>query len=340
VVFINNGTLGAGSTFSDGGEDVSYDPTDDIAAMEAYLTEGPSRGLWLSGRDIATDFHNDPVFKRPFLSNVLGAVWDHNSYNSYSGHGMQSRCRDLFTGYGACATDNYFSVTDSVGLYGSGCPMRYNFDVIHKNGATDGLVGNALLYDRSDLPGESQGGVAYASVYHIFPTGQGSDSARTVIDGFSLHLLRDERCWTGKGIRDWTRDLLGNPGPSGVIAPGFFALRPSGELLCPPVGDELVGTHGPAPARYSYRLSQNYPNPFRAQTTIRFSTNKKERVEILVFDAAGRLVKRLNKVAGPGEGSTVWDGTEGNGRPVASGVYFYQIRAGDFVSGKRMILVK
>lgn len=338
VILINNGTLGEYSTFSDGHRGMS-DPTDDIAAMQAYLTEGPSRGLWLSGRDIATDFQHNG-YKRPFMEDYLGAVWDHNSYSAYSGHGMQERCRDLFTGYGACATDNYFSVADSVGLYGSGCPTRYDYDVIHKNVAADGLVGNALLYDRTDLPGESQGGVAYASVYHIFPTGQGSDSARTVIDGFSLHLLKDERCWTGKGIKDWMRDLLGNPGPSGVEAPGFFALRPSGELLCPPVGEELVGAGDPPPVRYSYRLSQNYPNPFRARTTIRFSTKKKEMVEILVFDAAGRLVKRLNKVAGPGEGGIVWDGTESNGRAVASGIYFYKIRAGNFVSAKRMILVK
>ncbi len=339
VVFLNCGT--DSRDFSDGGVSYGSDPTDDLAAMEAYLTEGPSRGLWLSGNSVAENFSHYGGGPQPvFLSDVLGVVYDSHSYADFSGHDMAPRCRDLNPHYGDAATDNYFSVADSIGLYGSGCPTRYDYDVIHKNTAADGVVGNGLLYDRSDTPGESQGGPAYASVYHVFPTGSGTDSARTVLDGFSLHLLRDERCWTAGGIRDWARDLLGNPGPDGVIAPGFFALRPSGELLCPPVGDELVGADGPLPARYSYRLGQNYPNPFRARTTIRFSTKRREAVEILVFDAAGRLVKKLNKVAGPGEDGVVWDGTENNGRPVASGVYFYQIRAGNFVGAKRMILVK
>jgi hypothetical protein len=338
-VFVNCGT--SSRDFSDGSVSVNRDPTDDLGAMEAYLTEGPSRGLWLNGNSVAKNFGaygSGPQLA--FLSGVLGAVFDDMSYRTFSGHDFSERCRELNPHYGNAASDNYFSVADSIGIYGSGCPTRYDYDVIHKNTGADGIVGNALLYDRSDLPGESDGGPAYASVYHILATGSGSDSARTVLDGFSLHLLRDERCWTRGGIRDWARDLLGNPGPSGVIAPGFFALRPSGELLCPPVSEELVGPGEPPATRYSYRLDQNYPNPFRARTTIRFSTKAKGKVEILIFDAAGRMVKMLNKLTGPGEGSIVWDGTDGRGHSVASGIYFYRIRAGEFVSGKRMILVK
>jgi hypothetical protein len=340
VILINNGDLGANSSFSDGGVYATADPTNDIAAMEAYLTEGPSRGLWLSGNSIAHELNNDALVRRPFLNNVMGAEFDATNYRDFSGHEMDAGCRILYSIHGDPASDNYFSVTDSVGLYGSGCPTLYNYDVFHKNPAAAGIAGNALLYDRSDIPGQSAGGVAYSSVYHIFATGQGTDSARAVIDGFSLHLLRDTECLTGAGVRDWARDLLGNPGPGGVIAPGFFALRPSGELLCPPVGDELAGTEGPGPQRFVNRLDQNFPNPFRAGTTIGFSTATRTDVEVRIFDVAGRLVRKLKKKSGPGDGLVVWDGRNGEGRPMASGVYFYRIRAEGFVSGKRMILVQ
>lgn len=340
VILINSGTLSESKVFSDGGAGATGDPTNDIAAMEAYLTEGPSRGLWLSGNSIAHDLYVGSAVRRPFLNNVIGAEFDATNYRTYSDHGPEARCRDLFTIHGDCTSDNYFSAADSLGLYGSGCPTQYNFDVIHKNATATGIVGNALLYDRSDIPGQSAGGVAYATVYHVFPTGSGTDSARTVIDGFSLHLLRDERCWTNKGVRDWARDLLGNLGPGGVEAPGFFALRPSGELLCPPVGEELVGVEGPEPRRYFNRLDQNYPNPFRARTTIGFSTRTRTDVEVRIFDAAGRLIRTLAVKSGPGSGSIVWDGADGRGRAVAGGIYFYRIEAGGFVGSKRMILVQ
>lgn len=88
-------------------------------------------------------------------------------------------------------------------------------------------------------------------------------------------------------------------------------------------------------------LYQNQPNPFNPATTISFSLPRQEAVRLTVIDAAGRLVKTLvSDPLSPGLQQAVWDGTDANGSPVSSGVYFYRLRAGKTILTKKMILVK
>jgi flagellar hook assembly protein FlgD len=67
---------------------------------------------------------------------------------------------------------------------------------------------------------------------------------------------------------------------------------------------------------------------------------RSERVEIKIFDAAGRLIRGIEQMANAGENVAYWDGAGQDGRTVAAGVYFYQIKAGDFVDKRRMVLVE
>ncbi len=93
-----------------------------------------------------------------------------------------------------------------------------------------------------------------------------------------------------------------------------------------------------------FALDQNYPNPFNPTTTISYKLpSGKDRyfITLKVFDALGRLIKVLvqeNQAAGTYR--VVWDGTDMNGRAVASGIYFYTIQAGDFKQTKKMILMR
>ncbi|CUU09373.1 FlgD Ig-like domain-containing protein, partial [Candidatus Kryptonium thompsonii] len=71
----------------------------------------------------------------------------------------------------------------------------------------------------------------------------------------------------------------------------------------------------------NFKLEQNYPNPFNPITTIKFTIPKETRVQILVFDITGRLVKTLlDKTLPAGEHLITWDGTDENGSKVSSGV--------------------
>ena len=91
----------------------------------------------------------------------------------------------------------------------------------------------------------------------------------------------------------------------------------------------------------SYELSQNYPNPFNPTTTIDYSVQTQTVIEIKVFNSSGQLITTLvNESKTPGEYSVAWDGKSEMGSFVPSGVYFYQIKTKDFISSKKMILLK
>ncbi|MCK4857496.1 MAG: T9SS type A sorting domain-containing protein [candidate division Zixibacteria bacterium] len=90
-----------------------------------------------------------------------------------------------------------------------------------------------------------------------------------------------------------------------------------------------------------FELSQNYPNPFNPTTVIRYSLFTGAQVEITVFNVLGQKVTTLeNGVQPAGVYETTWDGTDGFGRAVTSGVYFYRIKAGDYNETRKMMLLK
>jgi hypothetical protein len=88
-------------------------------------------------------------------------------------------------------------------------------------------------------------------------------------------------------------------------------------------------------------LHQNVPNPFNPTTTIRFDLAQAGRVELRVFDVAGRLVRTLaSGVHEPGRHTMVWNGLDTGGRRVASGVYFYRLDAPEFVATRKLVLLE
>ncbi|MBD3178376.1 MAG: T9SS type A sorting domain-containing protein [Candidatus Latescibacteria bacterium] len=91
-----------------------------------------------------------------------------------------------------------------------------------------------------------------------------------------------------------------------------------------------------------FALSQNFPNPFNPVTSIEFAVPKQARVAISVYDITGRLViKLVDRDFIPGSYQVGWNGRNGSGAEVASGIYFYRMNAGDeFVSTRKMVLLR
>jgi len=93
-------------------------------------------------------------------------------------------------------------------------------------------------------------------------------------------------------------------------------------------------------------LLQNYPNPSNPETWIPYQIKEPTEVMIRIFDSQGRLVCNLDlgqRAAGTYFGRTraaYWDGLNSAGEKVASGIYFYQLRAGDFSATRRMLILK
>jgi hypothetical protein len=91
----------------------------------------------------------------------------------------------------------------------------------------------------------------------------------------------------------------------------------------------------------SFQLYDNYPNPFNPETTIRFAVNQAQKINLNIFDAQGRLIKRLvNRELQQGEYSVKWNGTDSNKRRVASGIYFYQLSGDNHIIVKKMQFLK
>ena len=88
-------------------------------------------------------------------------------------------------------------------------------------------------------------------------------------------------------------------------------------------------------------MYQNYPNPFNPITSLRYDLPEQAQVTVIVYDQLGREVTQLvNTVQEAGFRSVYWDATDMHGKPVSAGVYLYQIRAGEFVQTKKMVLLK
>lgn len=91
-------------------------------------------------------------------------------------------------------------------------------------------------------------------------------------------------------------------------------------------------------------LAQNSPNPFNPSTSISYTVASVESlvpVRLEVFNIRGQLVRTLvNEEVEPGEYSFFWQALDDRGKKITSGVYFYRLRAGDFVATRKMVIVK
>ncbi len=88
-------------------------------------------------------------------------------------------------------------------------------------------------------------------------------------------------------------------------------------------------------------LHPNMPNPFNPRTTLGFDLLAPAEVRLTIYDVAGRRVREL--MAGPlpaGSHEAVWDGRDGGGRALPSGVYLAAIKAGRRMATRRMVLVR
>ena len=94
------------------------------------------------------------------------------------------------------------------------------------------------------------------------------------------------------------------------------------------------------------RLLQNYPNPFNPETWIPFQLNQDAEVSVCIYNVSGRLVRTFPigfRSAGiylSQDKAIYWNGRTDNGETVSSGIYFYQLNAGDYSSTSRMVILK
>jgi flagellar hook assembly protein FlgD len=91
----------------------------------------------------------------------------------------------------------------------------------------------------------------------------------------------------------------------------------------------------------SFTLTQNYPNPFSPETTIRFDLPQPQEIELAIYNLAAQRVATL--VQGhreAGSYSVRWNGVDDAGLELPSGIYLYRLTAGEHVETWKLLLLK
>ena len=215
----------------------------------------------------------------------------------------------------------------------------------------DPIVRRGLNATRPPMGVEKQGlreganltsdpGVVVSPIYSLSPPGE--RLYRPAELSFDLSQLRmSDVEFEGLGIYLWTED--------GWLELDTY-LDPSSDRITTSV--DLLGSYQLRTASAvtlpglpkAFSLSQNYPNPFNPSTTIGFDIPEGSGevwTELIVYNIRGQRVKTLLKEnKAPGSYFVQWDGRSDTGQRVSSGIYLYRLKAGDYVSTRKMVTIK
>jgi len=141
--------------------------------------------------------------------------------------------------------------------------------------------------------------------------------------------------------------VLSRTNPRRAYASGYGWIRrldlPPIESLGVDATDQWVTTLGYI--KHS-ALLQNFPNPFNPETWIPYYLAEDARVTIQIYDVHGARVREFDLGRKPAGAyvmpqiTAYWDGRNSHGEDMTSGLYFYQLQAGDFTATRRMLMVK
>ena len=88
-------------------------------------------------------------------------------------------------------------------------------------------------------------------------------------------------------------------------------------------------------------LFDNYPNPFRTTTTLRYALSEPTTLRLVIYDMLGRKLRTLVEGdAASGTSQVKWDGRNDSGQPVPQGIYFYRLETPSLSKSGKMVLVK
>jgi len=143
----------------------------------------------------------------------------------------------------------------------------------------------------------------------------------------------------------------GSPDYVGTQLPFDFSYPTSSPLYTASTGGQPLGdlnwfgmTVGVANEEVlpsKYELYSNYPNPFNPTTNIRYSLPAPGNVKVEIFNTLGQLIHTVvDQYQNSGTHNVVWNGMDNSGNQVSTGVYIYKLTTSNFVSAKKMMLIK
>jgi subtilisin family serine protease len=241
--------------------------------------------------------------------------------------------------------------------------LFFDWDIDETHFATNRTAydaGRRLAYAWDDTPGLPWVGVmslaGATAGFSAIPNNGGGPWA--LVDGFSKaekwDVLEGGTGFTAAGPADISNALTSGPyavapGQSAtsifalLAAPDLAALQAAADRCVQWFADSVATdtTTTPPVPRPAAWLGPAVPNPFNPTTRFELDVRAHRHVEVAVFDARGRrLATLLDAARAPGVTSVTWNGTDGRGRRVASGVYIVRLQSGDVVQTRRVVLTK
>jgi Secretion system C-terminal sorting domain len=286
-----------------------------------------------------TKFNN--VYSHPFTTNLIYSNNNRTQVDSLSlfDDGLHGDSLSNDGIYGACIPpqpyeNNYILDVSTVDLQTNKYFLTPNISSFTTAGP---VVLDSIVYLKT----------SYASYCRPFITNKGD----SILHNVTGKLICNDPWVTNINPSTWTIQNLPpevSTGSSGLMVlsiidslfPGYFNFKAQlGRDNWPYWEDSIlviVGVENEISLPTEFSLFQNFPNPFNPNTTIKYSIPEMNKVSLAVFNLLGEEVATLvneEKVAGYHE-------IEFNASVLSSGIYFYRLQAGDFISTKKMILLK
>ena len=314
------------------------DPGDLIRLLSDYFKTDPAFGTWVDSiqaglEEYFLDFEfalQESTFEKPNFHEMedslkrsqdiillLGFYWSEDGVQWYREGGH------FVTMAGVCSDSLKIAVSDPAGDGAvEGAPGRFKPEQHPRSGEYDATLHNDPTYVSHDM---------YDSDLAPDPPSPGNPH-------WEINYPYSGPRYSGMNVPEKFKAIT-RPAPKGVqfVATEVeFAI-----MICPiPTAVEDQGEESAITPK-DFDLYQSYPNPFNAQTVIKYDLLKPCRVTLAIYNILGQKMRTL--VDGRQEAGTKtsnWDGKDQKGRDLASGIYFYQLEAGEVTQTKRMVLLK
>lgn len=134
---------------------------------------------------------------------------------------------------------------------------------------------------------------------------------------------------SGWAFKEWQGDITGSTNPASIQVDGIKNVTAVFEVDAVGIDENLDGP-------VSYSLDQNYPNPFNPSTTIKYSLAEDGLTTLKIYNVLGQEIYSLvNEIQKAGSYNVNFDASS-----LSTGVYYYQIKSENFISTKKMMLIK
>jgi hypothetical protein len=256
------------------------------------------------------------IYVTTFIASITCIASGHATFIGYSGApGTSGRCAtSCHGGGGGTIQINGFPTEYVPG-------QTYTITISHSSGSTIRQFNGSCRIGT----GSQNAGVIIAGTRTVTYNTSGETN------GIHLSTTSQDNC-----TFQWTAPSAGTGNVKLYIAGQQGSSSGANSTLTLLASEQVTGINETDEISNYIDISNNFPNPFNAQTTIRYSLPEQSMVWIEVFDILGHKIETIAEGTKPaGSYQAIWDAGD-----QSSGIYFYRIKAGDKVETKRMTLLK